>query len=156
MRRNAPAMFQPCVGSQPKKRDINPVGLSQAELFILNPAFQLLLPLVLLLILLLLLILSVLLILFLLLILLLLFNILATSNTLLLYSVLQYLQYLQCTIVLILYYSTLVSRAKEFISTAAFQQEATNPPGFLRLSLFMDFTVTSSMIYIISLIVVEW
>ena len=68
MRRNAPAMFQPCVGSQPKKRDINPVGLSQAEQFILNPAFQLLLPLVLLLILLFFLILSVLLILFLLLI----------------------------------------------------------------------------------------
>ena len=67
MRRNAPAMFQPCVGSQPKKRDINPVGLSQAKEFILNPAFQLLLPLVLLLILLLLLILSLLLILFLLL-----------------------------------------------------------------------------------------
>ena len=156
MRRNAPAMFQPCVGSQPKKRDINPVGLSQ---FVLNPAFQLLLPLVLLLILLLFLILSVLLILFLLLISLLLLIFQPLLILLLFYSVLQYLQYLQCTIVLIvliLYYSTLVSRAKEFISTAAFQQEATNPPGFLRLSLFMDFTVTSSMIYIISLIVVEW
>ena len=69
MRSNAPAMFQPCVGSQPKKRDINPVGLSQAEEFILNPAFQLLLPLKLFLILFLLLILSILLILFLLLIL---------------------------------------------------------------------------------------
>ena len=67
MRSNAPAMFQPCVGSQTKKRDINPVGLSQAEEFILNPAFQLLLPLVLLMILLLLLILSLLLKLFLLL-----------------------------------------------------------------------------------------
>ena len=69
MRRNAPAMFQPCVGSQTKKRDINPVGLSQAQEFILNPAFQLLLPLKLFLILFLLLILSILLILFLLLIL---------------------------------------------------------------------------------------
>ena len=38
MRSNAPAMFQPCVGSQTKKRDINPVGLSLAEEFILNPA----------------------------------------------------------------------------------------------------------------------
>ena len=150
MRRNAPAMFQPCVGSQPKKRDINPVGLSQAEQFILNPAFQLLLPLVLLLILLLFLILSVLLNTISTSNIIIIFNILATSNT---------ITTLQCTIVLIvliLYYSTLVSRAKEFISTAAFQQEATNPPGFLRLSLFMDFTVTSSMIYIISLIVVEW
>ena len=156
MRRNAPAMFQPCVGSQPKKRDINPVGLSQAEQFILNPAFQLLLPLVLLLILLLFLILSVLLILFLLLISLLLLIFQPLLILLLFYSVLQYLQCTIVLIVLILYYSTLVSRAKEFISTAAFQQEATNPPGFLRLSLFMDFTVTSSMIYIISLIVVEW
>ena len=88
MRRNAPAMFQPCVGSQPKKRDINPVGLSQAEQFILNPAFQLLLPLVLLLILLLFLILSVLLILFLLLISLLLLIIQPLLILLLLYSVL--------------------------------------------------------------------